>query len=85
MVSCRFLKLSGSEQLDFGTSLNQRFNAEVTKRLKVEDYLVKRSSVTAANLDFANRLADKLRINSFLVSFEGSEVETTATLSKYSR
>lgn len=53
---------------DFGTSLNQRFTKELFTRLKVEDYLVKRSPTSFANLDFANRMSEGLKKNTYVTS-----------------
>jgi hypothetical protein len=54
------------EELDFGSSLNQRFLKEVYTRLKVEDYLVKRAPTSFANLDFANRMSEGLKRNMYV-------------------
>lgn len=82
-LGCMILILHVPLRADFGTSLNQRFTKELFTRLKVEDYLVKRSPTSFANLDFANRMSEGLKKNTYVnfMSIKGRKAAPCRALS----
>ena len=48
------------EELAFGTALNKEYLEEVSDRLNIENYVVKKDPIFYSTLDFANMMAGKL-------------------------
>lgn len=70
------------EELDFGTALNQRYNKEVAARLKAPENVVRKASLAYANVDWANRVAQKIGKRTLLCAFDATVPPAGVTLCK---
>jgi hypothetical protein len=61
---------------------NHSFFKDVSKRLKAEDYLVKRAPVEHSNVDFANRLCAGAARPTVLLANDGQVDPQTVALNK---
>lgn len=78
-----FPALPNMEEKDFGTRLNQLFVQDVSKRLKGQENILRKQSVTAANIDYGNRLAASLgNKKTYIMTFDNAVSPSQVTLNK---
>lgn len=76
------INICPTQELDFGTALNQQYNQQLAARLKANEKQSRKNLLAFANVDWANRVAQKLGKRALLAAFDGTVPASGVTLCK---